>query len=94
MLETPEIHLAQQPDADALPGRSPLAAPVGMPLDQRVPMEWAFPGPYTIASRLGADDPDAYEITARDPEEFAAPLSEKPVAKAAKAAKEGKPPGN
>ncbi|GHG38913.1 HhH-GPD-type base excision DNA repair protein [Streptomyces zaomyceticus] len=77
--EPPEIRLAQQPDADALLGRSPLAALVGMLLDQQVPMEWAFSGPYTIASRLGADDLDAHEIAARDPEEFAALLSEKPA---------------
>ncbi|MET9671496.1 HhH-GPD-type base excision DNA repair protein [Streptomyces sp. NPDC006482] len=76
---TPDIHLAQQPDADALLARSPLAALVGMLLDQQVPMEWAFSGPYTIASRLGADDLDAHEIAARDPEEFAALLSEKPA---------------
>ncbi|MGW6420128.1 HhH-GPD-type base excision DNA repair protein [Streptomyces sp. NPDC055055] len=75
----PDIHLAQQPEADALLGRSPLAALVGMLLDQQVPMEWAFSGPYTIASRLGADDLDAHEIAARDPEEFAALLSEKPA---------------
>ncbi|MCX4982246.1 HhH-GPD-type base excision DNA repair protein [Streptomyces sp. NBC_00572] len=75
----PEIHLAQQAEADALLGRSPLAALVGMLLDQQVPMEWAFSGPYTIASRLGADDLDAHEIAARDPEEFAALLSEKPA---------------
>lgn len=36
------IRLAQQPEADALLGRSPLAALVGMLLDQQVPMEWAF----------------------------------------------------
>ncbi|MFF5766804.1 HhH-GPD-type base excision DNA repair protein [Streptomyces tanashiensis] len=77
--QAPEIHLAQQPEADALLGRSPLAALVGMLLDQQVPMEWAFSGPYTIASRLGADDLDAHEIAARDPEEFAALLSEKPA---------------
>ncbi|MFE0651862.1 HhH-GPD-type base excision DNA repair protein [Streptomyces sp. NPDC059534] len=76
---TADIHLAQQPEADALLGRSPLAALVGMLLDQQVPMEWAFSGPYTIASRLGADDLDAHEIAARDPEEFAALLSEKPA---------------
>ena len=51
---SPTIHLAQQPEADELLGRSPLAALVGMLLDQQVPMEWAFSGPYTIAQRLGA----------------------------------------
>ncbi|MER5377805.1 HhH-GPD-type base excision DNA repair protein [Streptomyces sp. NPDC002553] len=73
------LHLAQDPDADELLGRSPLAALVGMLLDQQVPMEWAFKGPRTIADRLGADDLDAHDIAARDPEAFAALLSEKPA---------------
>ncbi|MGW6570555.1 HhH-GPD-type base excision DNA repair protein [Streptomyces sp. NPDC054945] len=73
------IRLAQQPDADALLGRSPLAALVGMLLDQQVPMEWAFSGPWTIAQRLGSDDLDAHTIAAYDPEAFAALLSEKPA---------------
>ncbi|MFS2292084.1 MAG: Fe-S cluster assembly protein HesB [Actinomadura sp.] len=74
-----KVHLAQRPEADELLGRSPLAALVGMLLDQQVPMEWAFSGPYTIARRLGADDLDAHEIAAYDPERFAALLSEKPA---------------
>ncbi|MFC9458097.1 HhH-GPD-type base excision DNA repair protein [Streptomyces sp. NPDC058430] len=73
------LHLAQEPDADALLGRSPLAALVGMLLDQQVPMEWAFAGPHTIAQRLGADDLDAHEIAAYDPEAFAEVLSTKPA---------------
>ncbi|MEU1198836.1 HhH-GPD-type base excision DNA repair protein [Streptomyces sp. NPDC005813] len=73
------LHLAQQPEADELLGRSPLAALVGMLLDQQVPMEWAFAGPYTIAQRMGADDLDAHEIAAYGPEEFAALLSAKPA---------------
>ncbi|GHH57413.1 putative HhH-GPD family protein [Streptomyces umbrinus] len=73
------LHLAQQPEADELLGRSPLAALVGMLLDQQVPMEWAFAGPYTIAQRLGTDDLDAHKIAAHDPEAFAALLSEKPA---------------
>ncbi|MEW2614212.1 HhH-GPD-type base excision DNA repair protein [Streptomyces sp. NPDC047880] len=73
------LHLAQDPEADALLGRSPLAALVGMLLDQQVPMEWAFKGPATIARRLGADDLDAHEIAAHEPEAFAALLSEKPA---------------
>ncbi|MFG2333618.1 HhH-GPD-type base excision DNA repair protein [Streptomyces sp. NPDC048604] len=74
-----EIHLAQQPEADALLGRSSLAALVGMLLDQQVPMEWAFAGPYTITQRLGTEDLDAGQIAAYDPEAFAALLSEKPA---------------
>ncbi|WP_425841571.1 HhH-GPD-type base excision DNA repair protein [Streptomyces fractus] len=73
------LHLAQEPAADELLGRSPLAALVGMLLDQQVPMEWAFAGPRTIADRLNVDDLDAYEIAAQDPEAFAALLSEKPA---------------
>ncbi|CAL9523879.1 MULTISPECIES: HhH-GPD-type base excision DNA repair protein [unclassified Streptomyces] len=73
------LRLAQDPDADALLGRSPLAALVGMLLDQQIPMEWAFKGPATIARRLGADDLDAHDIAAQDPEAFAAVLSEKPA---------------
>ncbi|MFB7334974.1 HhH-GPD-type base excision DNA repair protein [Streptomyces adustus] len=73
------LHLAQDPEADELLGRSPLAALVGMLLDQQVPMEWAFKGPSTIARRMGSDDLDAAEIAAMDPEAFAALLSEKPA---------------
>ncbi|MEU0035916.1 MULTISPECIES: HhH-GPD-type base excision DNA repair protein [unclassified Streptomyces] len=73
------LHIAQDPDADELLGRSPLAALVGMLLDQQVPMEWAFKGPRTIAERLGTDDLDAHEIAAYDPEKFAALLSAKPA---------------
>ncbi|MFD8228653.1 HhH-GPD-type base excision DNA repair protein [Streptomyces massasporeus] len=73
------LHLAQDPEADALLGRSPLAALVGMLLDQQVPMEWAFKGPATIAQRLGSDDLDAHEIAAHEPEAFAALLSQKPA---------------
>nr|WP_030780421.1 HhH-GPD-type base excision DNA repair protein [Streptomyces sp. NRRL S-920] len=73
------LHLAQHPEADELLGRSPLAALVGMLLDQQVPMEWAFAGPYTIAQRLNAADLDAHEIAAYDPEDFATLLSTKPA---------------
>ncbi|MEV4915495.1 HhH-GPD-type base excision DNA repair protein [Streptomyces tirandamycinicus] len=76
---SPEIHLAQQPEADELLGRSPLALMIGMLLDQQVPMEWAFTGPFTIAERLGKNDLDAHEIAALDPEGFAALLSQKPA---------------
>ncbi|MET8981513.1 HhH-GPD-type base excision DNA repair protein [Streptomyces sp. NPDC004539] len=73
------LHLAQDPEADELLGRSALAALIGMLLDQQVPMEWAFKGPRTIADRLGTEDLDAREIAEADPERFAALLSEKPA---------------
>ncbi|WP_055589997.1 HhH-GPD-type base excision DNA repair protein [Peterkaempfera griseoplana] len=73
------LRLAQQPEADALLSRSPLATLVGMLLDQQIPMEWAFTGPYTIARRMGTDDLDARAVAACDPEAFAALLSAKPA---------------
>ncbi|WP_327324635.1 Fe-S cluster assembly protein HesB [Streptomyces sp. NBC_01210] len=76
---SPTIHLAQQPEADELLSRSPLAVLIGMLLDQQVPMEWAFSGPYTIAQRLGTDDLDAAQIAAYDPEAFAELLKQKPA---------------
>ena len=76
---TVTLRLAQDPDADALLSRSPLAALIGMLLDQQVPMEWAFAGPHTILQRLGGDDLDAHRIAGYDPEEFAALLSAKPA---------------
>ncbi|MDQ0942298.1 HhH-GPD-type base excision DNA repair protein [Streptomyces sp. V1I1] len=76
---SPTIHLAQQPEADELLGRSPLAVLVGMLLDQQVPMEWAFSGPYTIAQRMGSDDLDAARIASYDPDAFAELLKQKPA---------------
>ncbi|WP_326598176.1 HhH-GPD-type base excision DNA repair protein [Streptomyces sp. NBC_01803] len=73
------LRLAQHEEADELLGRSPLAALVGMLLDQRIPMEWAFTGPWTLATRLGRDDLDAHEIAAYDPEAFAALFAAKPA---------------
>ncbi|GAA3225873.1 MULTISPECIES: HhH-GPD-type base excision DNA repair protein [Nonomuraea] len=72
------IQLAQRSEADELLGRSPLALLVGMLLDQQIPMEWAFTGPYTISQRLG-HDLTAGEIASYDPEAFAALLAGKPA---------------
>jgi hypothetical protein len=46
---TPSLRLAQDPEADALLARDPLALLIGMLLDQRVPLEWAFGAPYRLA---------------------------------------------
>lgn len=71
------LMLSQDPAADALLDRNPLALLLGMLLDQQVPMERAFAAPYEMQRRLGADldahqlaeyDPDALvEIFARQP---------------------------
>jgi len=65
------LRLAQLTDADALLERDPLALLIGMLLDQQIPMEKAFAGPYVLAERLGVDHLDAADIADHDPETFA-----------------------
>ena len=65
-----KLCLAQDPDADALLTRDPLALLIGMVLDQQIPLEWAFKGPLHITQRLGRDL-DAADIANRDPEALA-----------------------
>jgi uncharacterized HhH-GPD family protein len=65
------LHIAQQPDADGLLERDPLALLVGMLLDQQFPMEKAFAGPYLLAQRMGVDHLNAHDIAQYDPEAFA-----------------------
>ena len=64
--------------ADRLLNTDPLALLVGMLLDQQIPMEWAFMGPYRLAERLGAGL-DAVDISERDPDRFAALVKAKPA---------------
>ena len=63
---------------DRLINEDPLALLLGMLLDQQIPMEWAFMGPRRLADRLGSDL-DAHDISARDPEAFAALVKAKPA---------------
>ena len=72
------MHLAADPAADALLDSEPLALLIGMLLDQQVPMEKAFRGPYDIRERLGRDL-DAGEIAAMDPERLAEVFSQRPA---------------
>lgn len=62
--------LAQDPEADELLTRSPLALLIGMVLDQQIPLEWAFKGPLQLTQRLGRDL-DATDLANRDPEALA-----------------------
>ena len=59
------------PAADELLNTDSFALLIGMLLDQQVPMEWAFTGPYTLQQRLGGAL-DAGKIAAMDPDEFLA----------------------
>ncbi|HVA04619.1 MAG TPA: HhH-GPD-type base excision DNA repair protein [Acidimicrobiales bacterium] len=73
-----ELHLSQEPEADALLSKSPFALLVGMVLDQQVPLEWAFASPLELERRLGkALDPK--RIAQMDPEALAAAFSSKPA---------------
>jgi uncharacterized HhH-GPD family protein len=70
MVATTTLRLAQDPDADALLTRDPLALLVGMLLDQQFPMERAFASPYELAQRLSVKTLDAGAIAAYDPDAF------------------------
>ena len=59
------------PAADRLLADEPLALLMGMLLDQQVPMEKAFRGPYDLKERLGGHL-DAAEIASMDGEDLAA----------------------
>jgi uncharacterized HhH-GPD family protein len=67
----PTLRIAQDPAADELLSRDPLALLIGMLLDQQFPMERAFAGPRLIADRLGVDSLDAAALATADPEELA-----------------------
>ncbi|HZV48366.1 MAG TPA: HhH-GPD-type base excision DNA repair protein [Candidatus Dormibacteraeota bacterium] len=57
-----------RPEADRLLEQEPLALLIGLVLDQQVPMERAFSGPYELKQRLGHLDPAA--IAPMPPEEL------------------------
>ena len=63
-----DLAVTGNPDADKLLNTNPLALLLGMLLDQQVPMEWAFIGPYLLQERLGGLDPRA--IAAMPEDEF------------------------
>ena len=69
------LHLSQDEAADALLSRDPLALLLGMLLDQQIPMEKAFKGPYVIAERLGSLDAQ----TIAEHQGFEAVMSETPA---------------
>jgi uncharacterized HhH-GPD family protein len=73
------LHLSQDPDADALLSRDPLALLLGMLLDQQIPMEKAFAGPAVLAERLGTDRLDPAAVAAVQPSDFAALMARPPA---------------
>src|SRR4051812_45370953 len=73
------LHLATAPEANDLLARDPFALLAGMLLDQQVPMDWAFTGPYTLAQRLGTVTLDPAHIASYDEEKFSALSAERPA---------------
>ena len=74
----PKLALSQDPAADELLSRDPLALLIGMVLDQQIPLERAFSAPLDLKTRLGGDL-NAAEIAAMDPEKLAAIFAERPA---------------
>jgi uncharacterized HhH-GPD family protein len=72
-----DLHLAQDPEADALLSSSALSLLIGMVLDQQVPLEWAFRAPRELSARLGKPL-DASELASMDPEQLTALFAGKP----------------
>ncbi|SMH46895.1 uncharacterized HhH-GPD family protein [Rathayibacter oskolensis] len=66
------LHITDDPEADALLTRDPLALLIGMLLDQQVAMETAFSGPLKIEQRLAEAGAafDAASIASFDEDDF------------------------
>jgi uncharacterized HhH-GPD family protein len=71
------IRWTDNPEADALLEREPLALLIGLVLDQQVKMEKAFSGPYELQKRIG--HLDAGRIAAMDPDRLVAVFRERPA---------------
>ena len=66
----PTLTIAQDPAADELLGRDPLALVLGMMLDQQFPMERAFGAPRLLADRLGVEELSAEQLAGMDADEL------------------------
>ncbi len=71
------LHLTGLDDADRLLAEEPLALLIGLALDQQVPVQKAFSGPYELRRRLG--HLDAARIAATDPEILDRVFRERPA---------------
>ena len=71
------IYFTESDEANALLAREPLALLIGFALDQQVPVQTAFAGPYKLKQRVGGLD--AAEIAAMDPARVEAAFREKPA---------------
>ena len=77
-MEAPErLVYSGNDEADRLLARDPLALLIGFTLDQQVPLQKAFIGPYELQRRLGSPL-DAVGIASMDPGELARAFAERP----------------
>ena len=74
-----DLYLAQQPPADQMLREDPLALLIAMLLDQQIPLEKAFMGPYILAERLGVTRLDAATIADHDPQDLVAIFTRPPA---------------
>lgn len=77
-MATGTLRVTGDDGADELLNSEPLAALLGMLLDQQIPMEWAFRGPAALKERLGGRL-DAAELAALGPERVAELFCQKPA---------------
>lgn len=77
-MATKSIPITSNDEANRLLVTDPLALLLGMLLDQQVPMEWAFLGPFTLKARLGGTL-DAHAIAAMSEEAIVEVFCEKPA---------------
>jgi uncharacterized HhH-GPD family protein len=73
------LHFTPDARANELLAAEPLAAMLGMLLDQQVPMEWAFTAPLLLKERLGGAPLDATAIAGMDPAALEAVFRDKPA---------------
>ena len=71
------LHYTGVDDADALLAQDPFALLVGFALDQQVPVQTAFQGPWKLQQRLGTIDPG--KVAATDPGRLEQIFREKPA---------------
>src|SRR5512142_2399136 len=71
------LHYTGVDEADELLARDPFALLVGFALDQQVPVQTAFQGPWKLRQRLGTLDPG--KVAATDPARLEQLFREKPA---------------
>ncbi len=71
------LHFTDSEEANALLASDPLALLIGFALDQQVPVQTAFSGPYKLKQRVGALD--AAAIAAMDPSRLEEAFRERPA---------------